>query len=315
MHAVSRIYKKRLRRSAADVSKNRFRVRYFFAGLILLLVLVAVFLFIHDDFARRGKAVVAINSPGQGITVAVFDFDTGEITSVVIPGNTQLTASRGLGTWKAGSLWQLGVNEHLGGQLLAETIAKNFHFPVTYWADSSGLGFTLRGLKDLIGSGLGNYKTNLSSMARIKLVAFALGVGEGERTVINLADTSYLTRGELTDGEDGYYVSSSVPENLIAVFSEGSQQVFRMVIKDATNVTSLSGNVGSTIEMLGVKIVAVDKGNTTLVAKGRDCEVIGQDNYFVTKIARLFSCEVKLGAPEGNFDLELILTSDFARRF
>ena len=89
----------------------------------------------------KEKLSMAIISPEGAVVVSVLDPQNGEITNISIPKNTQVEASRQLGTWKIKSIWALGENEKIGGALLKDTVVKNFKFPVSVWADGEALGF------------------------------------------------------------------------------------------------------------------------------------------------------------------------------
>src|SRR3990167_6129084 len=55
-----------------------------------------------------------------------------------IPANTQIETSRGYGQWFAGSLWKLGEQEKLRGELLRESVQKSLGLPVDGWIEERG---------------------------------------------------------------------------------------------------------------------------------------------------------------------------------
>ena len=304
-----------MRRPARRQKEKR---RLSLGRLLLLLILVVglvVFFFCLKGKYWNGKDELnlVINKGNGDVLVAAFDPLSDEITTILIPGDTQVQVARQLGTWKIGSVWKLGQNEKLSGTLLAETVTKNFRFPVTLWADEPAYAFTTGDFWSEIKAIFNPYKTNLGLGDRLRIALFSLGIKNTSRINIDLKESTYLKETRLIGGEEGFVVSGSVPERLTAVFSEESfsSQNLKAIIKDSTQESAVSDRIGEIVEVLGIKVGTIEKDET----KDLDCTVAAREDYLREKIARLFSCTEVKSAPEGNFDLEINLGEKFAKRF
>jgi len=283
--------------------------------LVPLLVAIAVLVFVVFNtkyFSGKNKLGIAINSPDGGIIVSVLDPENNEITNISIPASTQLDVARGLGRWKSKSIWALGVNEKIGGVLLQETVIKNFHFPVSAWADAPAYGFVSGDFLANLKAVFFPYKTNLRIGDRVRVGLFTLAVKNANRLDIDLSKTGFLKKAKLTDGESGYIVAGKIPDDLLVVFSQlgTSGKEAKVNIKDATDTALTAQELGETIQVLGGKIVAVSK----VESEALDCTLKG-DKLWVHTLAQVFSCKIEKTPPEGKFDLEIKIGRGFADRF
>jgi hypothetical protein len=304
------------RRRRKDSFKKRgvkFRLRKVFISAFLILASLLFIVFNTKYWHTNQKLILVINTPKGDLAVTAFDPTQDEITTVTIPGSTQLDVARGLGSWKAKSIAKLGENEKLGGALMKDTLIKNFSFPVVAWAGAEAYGYATGEAIQVLKAMLLPYKTNLKIGDKIRIGILSLGVKTLNRKDINLASSSYLKKVKLKDGEEGYEISGKIPGDLLIVFAEEliSEKSFKVQIKDATGNGYTAKEVASTIEVLGAKVAAVaniDKAST-------DCEVKSIDALFGRKINELFGCELGKGSPEGQFDLEIGIGEAFAKRF
>lgn len=285
----------------------------FFVVLILLLVglvfLIIKFIFSGND----ARTVVAIKSKDGDVIVTSLNRSTGEISSIIIPRNTQLDASRQLGTWKVDSLWKLGFDENFEGRLLQESIAKNFYFPVDSWADEEGIGLATGDLSSVIKAALVPYKTNLTFAQKIKLAIFSLGVKDNKRDTLDLSQAQVLTKKKFADGTSGYIVSGDMPTRITSIFSENfsDSNVPRVLIKDRSNEQDVAVTLGKIIEVMGGKVSSVEKESVD----ESDCEILGSEKDLINIFAKIYSCKVGNSTPERNFDMEVIVGTKFAKRF
>lgn len=282
--------------------------------LILLFFALLFFLTLKTSFwDSDSKLTLVVNKKDGDVLIAVFNPVIDEVTNITIPKNTQLKVARQLGTWKAGSVWQLGENEGLEGRLLQETITYHLKLPVVAWADSPAEGFASGELLALIKAVSLPYKTNLKMGDRIKLALFSFGVKNFKREEINLAETKLLKKTRLIDGEEGFILISGLPANILALFSDIgiSQKDVSVLIRDATNKKGVPEQVGEIIEVLGAKVAAIKKEE----GEKFDCLVLGKDQKAVEKLTQVFSCEKGKGFPSGSLDLEIKIGEEFAKRF
>lgn len=291
-------------------SKRRFgKVKILF---VFLLILEFSSLLLRKSIWRGSSNLSLVIAKPQGeVLVSTFDRKNEKITNIVIPGSTQLNVSRELGSWKARSIWQLGEQEGLGGRLLAETIVKNFSFPISGWGDASFAGFAEGRLASMV-KALFSSSTNLGVADRFRLLIFSLGVKTLNRVTIDLSQGPYLKKVKLVDGELGYSVTGVGLERLYGLFFEPeiSSKGLRIEIVDKSGEVGLSENLAKTIEVLGAKVASVEKEETARL----DCLVSGRNETLVRKMMEVYSCE-KVGEDGSNYDMEITIGEEFAKRF
>ena len=304
--------RKRLNRFKAK--KNGFGWFKYTALFLAVLILGLVLAFQTMFWDGKAKVASAMATQKGDIVVSVFDPIGDSITNIIVPGATQLKVSRQLGIFRAKSVWQLGENEGIGGKLLAETVVKNFNFPVNSWGEES-----LRDLADgefpgILKSVLIPGKTNLKVGDRIKMAIFSLSVASPKRVNIDLKEGNYLRKTKLVDGDEGYVISEAGVKKLLPLFSENgiSQKNLRAAILDSTGgAGAIVNEVGTTLEVMGLKVAAV----TRKASFDTDCTFRTKDEELVKKVSSVFSCGREKGEPEGNFDLEITVGASFAKRY
>jgi hypothetical protein len=263
--------------------------------LPILLVLGALFFLALNTKYWNGKDkfIFVSRIPDGGARVSVLDPKLDEETNLTIPGDTEVEVARNYGTLRLKNVWQLAVNEKIPGVLIAETISQNFLFPVFLYKDES--------IK----------KTNIPLGDALFIKFFTMGVKAVDRSEIDLAKSQFLQKARLRDGQAGYKLSGSVSESLTAYFSDYSFAGgdVRVGINDATGRPAVAQKVGEIIEVVGGKVVVVNRKTTS----EEDCVVSGKNSKTVKKIAGLFSCSI--GNQKSDYDIELSLGQKFARRF
>lgn len=296
------------RKNRIENSKKRGRlIGLLFKVFIPLILILSVFLYLklstrywngHDKFA-----FVFENSSGN-VEVTVLDPALSEETTLIIPGDTEINVARGYGTLRIKNVWQLGVNEKLGGGLLAETLTDSFLFPTNLWSDTD--------LSNVWKFILSPKATNISFGDRLASGIFALRVSGINKTEIDLAKSQFLVKKTLMDGKTGFVLMGPVNSRLTVYFSDNNfaDKNLRFSITDATGSFSVADGVGQVLEVLGGKVVQIDKKSAD---SSLDCEVFGQNSEAVNKVSTLFSCKKISG--KSNFDLEMRIGAKFAKRF
>jgi hypothetical protein len=301
------VRKKRLRRTKKD---HRLTKKFVFLSVLLL----GFFYFsLQTKYFRSNSKLILTTASSDYVYVSVFDNQQNEITTVLIPANTQVDVARNLGVWKIGSIWNLGKNEKLGGRLLAETIIKNFNAPVSAWTSSRGIGFSQGGIKNVLVSILMPLSTNLKIGDRIRLGLFSLGVKEFKRTTIDLSKTKYLDRQVLRDGSEGYVLTDDIPQKLLVIFSDPvfAQSNVRVVINDLAGNDQITKKLGEIIEAIGGKVVAVKKGELA----DTDCIAASQIDRLSKRASELFGCRAIVNKDIDKNTLELTIGGKFEQRF
>jgi len=296
--------------------KKEKKINYF--AVFVVFIFVLLFLGFKNVLSYRfwdgtNKVDVTIKMTSGDVIQAIFDPEANEITSIIIPGDTQLEVARNLGKWKLKSVWNLGKNEGLGGELLTRTISKSLKFPVYIWADSPAVGFTSPKLTSVLHAVFTPYKTNLSFGDKIALGFFSLKVKNVDRVEINLNETTFIKQKQLEDGTNGYILTGLPSPKLYSNFidEEFTRGTLRVVIKDASNDYTSAKSVGELIEIMGGKISAITKEEESDVV----CLVGSKSPDLAGKVAMIFGCDQKTGDNLENFDLEITLGKNFAQSF
>jgi len=301
--------KRRKKRQA----KNNYKP-YFHLAIGIFFVAFIAYLLVNTKYWSKDRKLILTHPLLNGdVEVVVFNPKTDEITAIVIPKTTDVDVSRGLGVWQLGSVWQLGINEGMGGRLLTETVVKNFKIPAFAWLNSAPNSYSDIGMGGLLKALLIPKNTNLKLGDRVRLMLFALSVKEFKKTSIDLNNTNYLKREILKGGEEGYKVTNNFPHKLILVISDirFAKEDIRVLILDNTGSRGFTGQIGEIIEKMSAKVASVDIGDK----KELDCLVISSDRDLAERVGIVFGCEVRKGETKGNFDIELTLGKQFVDRY
>ena len=292
-------------------TKKVFRPPYFL--LILVAVLFTFWFFVLSSHFWNGKDKLALTvRRGNGdASVVVFDPILSEVTTLTVPGDTEVAVARNLGIIRIKNVWQLGVNEGISGKLTAETLTNNFGFASFLWADTAG--------ESLIGSNFFSSlkfifipgKTNLSLRDRLGIVIFSSRIGNSGRSEIDLGKSLFLQKTKLSDGEAGLAISEKFPERLTIYFADYllTEKNVRVFINDGTGEYGTAEEFGKIVEIMGSKVVAINKKEMS----DEDCVVTGGVKEYARKVVRVFSCKEKFGGE--NEVLTIELGSKFAKRF
>jgi hypothetical protein len=307
---------RRKRRSSKKKKRSVFKVTLFLVIFFFVILPLTYFLTVRNHWNGKDKLSVVIRKESGDIVISTFDPGVGEIINIAIPANTQVEVARGLGLWEMGSVWELAENEGLMGDLVVETVTRYFKFPVYIWADQQAIGFTDTNLLSTIKAGLYPYKTNLSLVDRVRITLFAIRVQNPDRVDIDLSKTPLLKEATFIDGTKGFVVASSSPYKILSIFSDPliSKEGSIVVIKDASGNVGLAEKAGEIIEVLGAKVVSIKKESRHQDTNS-DCLVKGKKIETARKIAKIFSCRLIKGEVEGNFDLEIMMGEEFAKRY
>lgn len=290
-----------------------------FKGLIFLLILLiftSIFFLFYKNLGGvwDGKNKVSlVTQKDESVIVSVFDPKLETVTNIKIPGNTEVEVSRQLGTWKLSSVWKLSENEGKIGELVSQTVTKNFKFPVFLWGDSIANGFGEGDLGSVLKAVFYRYRTNLKFLDRVRISMFMLGVKQGNKLYIDLSDTTLLKKTRLADGLEGYVVSPKGSEKLLNIFSDNevAQMNLKMIIRDQGGKPKVAEEVASVIEVLGPKLVSITKEER----EDFNCIVSGKIASFTKRVSRTLGCSIAEVSSLDNFDLEIKIGENFVKRF
>lgn len=252
-----------------------------------------------------------------GVNVTVLDPETPEMTTMIIPGDTQVDVAGGYGTLRLKNVWQLGLNERRFGDLLAKTVTKNFLFPTYLWSDKDAISIVHPNVPGLFAFVFFPTRTNIGFSDRISIALFSLKIKNIEKSEIDLAKSQFLHRSTLADGKTGYEISGTTSERLTVYFSDNDfadsatlGKNLNVNIIDASGGGASAQRVGAVIEVMGGKVVSIDRNQGKADIS---CEIYGKNSRIVKKVGKIFGCLVK--TKNTNFDLEIKLGSAFVKTF
>jgi hypothetical protein len=263
-------------------------------------------------YASSFNLVVIANN--GDLNVVNFDNQNQSITAVVIPGSTQLSVSRQLGIWRARGLFQLGENEGYSGNLMSESVMKDFSFPANAWATPDAMGLVKGNLAGVLKAVFYPYKTNLKLSDKIRLAALSLKVTGYKKDLINLEDTGVIKPAKLMDGESGFVLTGAISPQVNSVFSDSlfSEKEVRILIKNYSKTGGpVADNMGQIIEVLGAKVSAISQEESRNI----NCLVVGKDSKLVNVFSSLFGCDKRMEKTDGGFDVEIDMGEQFAARY
>ena len=248
----------------------------------------------------------------ENVNIAIFDPKQAEIINIIIPDNTEVDVAEQKGIYKIQNIWELGENSKLGGNLLSRSVTKHFKLPVYLWADKYALGFLESNPTRLAKTLFYPYSTNLSLGDKFGLALFSLSVKNPKRSDIDFIESDYVKEKELLDGTTGYVTMGDLPPGISSLFpmSGMSENIYRIMIRDATGQFGLSEEVTKILEVLGGKVVSIVKEKE---ADGV-CELRGKNQETLEVIAKLLPCSVKKDSAT-NIDIEVYLGKDFGERY
>lgn len=305
-------------RKFAYIQRKKKKSRLFPALLPIIFILgffAVLFIFIKLNthfWNGKDKVAFAYREKNGDVGVVVLDPVLSDVTNFNIPGDTQINVAENYGVMRIRNVWQLGINEKKTGRLLPETVMENFSFPMTRFADYNGISISQGNFSGVLSFVFKPGATNIAFGDRLLMGLFAIKASDLNRTSIDLGKSQFLRKAKLSDGNPGYIISGPISERLTVYFSNNyfSSKNLKFFIVDSTGEAGVAGNVGSILEVMGGKVVSIDRR----VDKGNfDCLVLGNDKKIIETIDNLFSC--KTSNEKTNFDLELRLGANFAQRF
>jgi DNA-binding transcriptional regulator of glucitol operon len=304
------------RKQAHAVRKNKKEKKgfSFVKFLIPLLLVFAFYLFLKITtqlWNGKDKISLVYKETNGDVQVTVLDPLLSEITTIVIPGDTQVEVARNYGTIRIKNVWQLGVNENIDGDLLAETVTQNFLFPVFLWSEKPP-GWGSGNLTEILNFIFLPGSTNISFGDRLQAGLFVLRIQEIGKSVIDLGKSRFLDKGALEDGQAGYVLTGPISQRLTIYFTDNviGDKNIKVNITDATGSAGISEKLGEILQVIGGKVVSIEKKS---ISEDTDCVVTGGSVEAVKKISNLFSC--KVGNSKTSFDLDIEIGKKFAERF
>lgn len=267
------------------------------------------------DTPTRFTVVVAEENP----TLYSYDPSFSELTIISVPANTQLDAAWGYGSWLAGSLWSLGVQEKRW-DLLSLSLAKNLGVPIDGFVGPGGEKFFQNSIWPLkiFKALMGDVATSLTFFDRIKLLFGPANTPKANRRVISLEEQGVITKTVLADGQKGFVV---LPERS-RIFFEGlrDERILdegkTLIVTNSTDKKGLASDVVKITSTLGLRAIGAQ---TKINEKIEDCLIKtrprDKNSLSVKRLVKVFNCNVEVEEFEGPADIEILLGEGFTKRF
>ncbi len=293
--------------------KKKENIRFLSWKITLPAFLIATVFFIVklNTHVWDGVNKVAFAYPSaDNVEIVVMDPRLTELTTFVIPGETEVDVARNFGALRIKNVWQLGINENLGGNLLSETVTQNFLFPITLWTGKDP-GLLDGSLKNRLSFVFFPGRTNIHFGDRLRIMTFASKVSELGKSKIDLKESKFLSCGKLKDGQLGCWIDGPISQRLTVYFSDNEieNKLLRVNISDETGTVGISEKLGEIIQVIGGKVVSINRGSS----HDTDCVIQGKDLNMIKKISELFSCRIE--RKDSPFDLDIRIGKKFAERF
>jgi len=286
--------------------------------LVFGLVIIAVIVFIllgKGTWDGESQLSMAFGSSQEDVLVITVDPDSKKIVTIRIPKETTLDVANQLGSWPAGSVWDLGENENLGGTLLANSITKTFKFPIESWGSYNTLRLIKGNFFDKLSVIFSFDSTNLSFVDKIRLAILSLQTPSAKRIEIDLADSSYLNEMKNFEGEIVYHLQGDIPTSILKIFSDSTASAERLrigIVNSGVNNEQIN-EVTKVMEVLGTKVLSI---RNSVENSDIDCEIrSNKKSVTESKIAKIFDCKEGRLPKESNLDLEIEFGEGFASRF
>jgi hypothetical protein len=291
--------------------KNGSRVLLLLALVALGVILLPLYFKIsRATYWNNDSKLLIASVDKDNVFVYVLDPINNEVLKIVLPNDMEVEVARQLGVRRLGSVWELGKQEKLEGELLTGTLIRHLNISVFLWSDNSTESYIYGNFAKALISSFYPHKTNIPIGDRIKIALFAART-TNKQGVVNLADTSYLKKENLKDGNDGYKVVGQFPKQVITAISypEYTNSVVNVRVEDVTGRPGIAVSVAALVNNLGGKVASVMSGEK----EDFDCEIWGTNLEAISVLAKVLQCEVverKYG-----LDVNLKIGSGFARRY
>ncbi len=174
--------------------------------LITLAIVALGFISFFYYFLRQGqfwdstsRMRVLLGSPNAEAQYLLIDPKRGEIAVYGLDNSEEVEAAYGLGKWKIGSLWKLGVQENKGGgEMTAKSLVRGYGLPVEGYLQYGGPVEPFSLARSLIFA----KETNMYLRDRLTLAWFVLHARVSNESALTQS-TIILTAEELSAVTDG----------------------------------------------------------------------------------------------------------------
>lgn len=291
--------------------------------VLFLLILVTKLYSAWTNRVWGGEEKITIVVNSQTPKIYSFDPISQKVTVLELPRSLEIAASHGLGSWFAGSLYELGLQKKMGGELLRTSLQKSLGIPIDAWvASRDGVFFQDEPkakitflLQTLLPNS--NVATNLSIIDQLNLLIKTSSSRVTTKEINPLA-FGVIRKKDFGFEEEAYELTSERTNHAFTkyfrdelVFSESKT----ISIINTTSRAKLAQEISFVISTLGVKVIETKQSDEAV----SNCTLKGASHQLSSnsarRLTRLFKCEKETSTPQGPADLELILGEEFSEKF
>lgn len=129
------------RRSGRNYKSPALKLWLISLAVFFVLVLITT-IFVSYKVLTLDKFIYVTKVPDGAAEIIIIDPTKDKIVKYKILSETELDSARGYGNYKLSSLWQLSEKDEMEGQLISETITKNYLLPVYLWKNGKRSNLT-----------------------------------------------------------------------------------------------------------------------------------------------------------------------------
>lgn len=252
----------------------------------------------------------------------IFSYDptTELFTKITLPSDLQLNTPFGYGQLQVGSLWKLGEQKGVGGEIMRLSIQKSLGLPIDGWfapnVDSALQSTNLGWLKTPFYAWKFSSKaSSFSFFDRLYVLSVMLKMNPASIQELNLVQKGVIRRQELPDGTQGFVVVGSRAKNVFEIFRDDKilAEGKTITIANSTSRDGLAAETASLLSTLGLRVLGLGNATGQLVQSA--CVLIGSKenlrSFTALRIKSLLDCIMREGAPSTPSNFELIIGESY----
>lgn len=327
-----RNYQKGQKRLAGMMySRSRRRVRtdrgfplfLFMAGIIAVFMCGIFFFPVRRD--RRINIAVA-SSP-----VMVWSYDTAgkTIQVITIPEDTVVDGAYGYGQYSLGALWKLGVIDHKGGSVFADSLSNAFGVPIHFYigpttdelipvSKPAVFARTFFSWTRLYRFFSRQFETNMTFRSAVALTQAATQTTSDSTYVTDFVSRPMTYDMEMPDNTTQHILDTErVDAVLKGKFDDPiiRKEALSVALYNSTRVPVLATRAARILTSAGILVISLDNSDRPVDA----CQIAGEKDAVTSEtskeIAGMLGCVTQTVENHAKADLVVTIGTEFAKRF
>lgn len=256
---------------------------------------------------HRVTFVIATNPP----LLASYQAEPGELIIIQFPSRLEINSSFGLGRWKLESLYELGRQRGVGGEILAKTVQYALGIPVDGWMSEEGMSLVAPSFQALFSYRL---DTNFTFFDKVRIAWEISTLKAGKRRLLSAEKLGMVKGARAADGSLGFVLEKQRVKDIVLrefqdtiIVGDGTG----VGIVNGTNIAGAGEQIASVLEGLGARVIWVRTQSYDIPR----CKILAKEerpSRTAKRLAALFSCSLEeqsnIVAP-----IELVIGEELAR--